>query len=106
MSAARELRLAARDLLNARLAMAAGKHRPADEARAWDRLALALDAAEDDSRADAPNVDLTPAQVVSMEFEAYLHSDSLDPAWVAGWHSAINHATAALIRAATSEVSA
>ena len=43
-----------------------------------------------------PNVDndaLSPAQVVANEYEAYLHSDSLDPAWIAGWHAAINHAT-------------
>jgi hypothetical protein len=36
---------------------------------------------------------LTPAQVVAMEYECYLHSESLDPAWIAGWHAAINHAS-------------
>lgn len=43
--------------------------------------------------------DLTPAQVVAMEYEGYLHSPSLDRAWIAGWHAAINHATSALARA-------
>jgi hypothetical protein len=35
-------------------------------------------------------------QVVAMEYEGYLRSDGLDPAWVAGWHAAINHAVHAL----------
>jgi cytochrome c553 len=42
-----DLRAAGRALLNARLAMAKGTGRYADEAHAWDRFALALDAAED-----------------------------------------------------------
>lgn len=46
----------------------------------------------------AESAALTPAQIVSMEYEGYLHSDRLDPAWVAGWHAAINHATAVLTR--------
>jgi hypothetical protein len=51
MSAAdEELRSAARNLLRSRLAMAKGQHRPGDEIRAWDRFALALDAAEDAAR--------------------------------------------------------
>lgn len=44
------LRRAARSLLNARVAMATGTHKPVEEARAWDRLALALDIAEDAAR--------------------------------------------------------
>ena len=35
----------------------------------------------------------TPAQVAAMEYEGYLDSDRLDPAWIAGWHAAINHVT-------------
>lgn len=42
---------------------------------------------------------LTPAQIVAAEYEGYLPSDSLDPAWVAGWHAAINHAVMTLTRA-------
>lgn len=41
-----DLRIAARTLLNERVAMAKGRHDPATEARAWDRFARALDAAE------------------------------------------------------------
>lgn len=53
---------------------------------------------ESSAESDAP----TPAQVVAMEYEGYLHSDRLDPAWIAGWHAAINHATAVLARRVTS----
>ena len=42
--------------------------------------------------------DLTPAQVVAMEYEGYLHSPRLDPAWIAGWHAAINHAVRTLAK--------
>lgn len=37
-------------------------------------------------------------RVVADQYDAYLASDRLDPAWVAGWHAAINHATHALGR--------
>ena len=39
---------------------------------------------------------MTPEQIVAIEYEGYLRSDNLDPAWVAGWHAAINHAVHAL----------
>lgn len=42
------------------------------------------------------NDEITPAQVVALEYEGYLHSRNLDPAWIAGWHAAINHAVRAL----------
>lgn len=50
----RDLRIAARDLLIKRVAMATGTHRPVDEARAWDAFALALDAAEDAALSPTP----------------------------------------------------
>ena len=43
----------------------------------------------------------TQAQVVASEYDGYLHSDRLDQAWSAGWHSAINHAVAVLTKHVT-----
>ena len=40
----------------------------------------------------------TPQQITANLRESFLHSDSLDPAWIAGWHAAIDHATSALTR--------
>lgn len=62
-----ELRRASRALLRSRVAAATGKHSPGSEAAAWDRFALALDAAEDAARIVRPSVgpreqgEVTPA---------------------------------------------
>lgn len=45
---------------------------------------------------------LTPAQVAAMEYEGFLDSDTLDPAWIAGWHAAVNHVTHRLAQHFTS----
>jgi hypothetical protein len=49
---------------------------------------------------------LTPALIVAREYEGYLHSDSLDPAWIAGWHAAIKHAASVLALSITAGSSA
>lgn len=36
------------------------------------------------------------AQVAAGEFDAFLDSPGLDPAWIAGWHSAVRHVEARL----------
>lgn len=40
----------------------------------------------------------TAAGLVEAQFDAFLSSPNLDPAWIAGWHAAINHATRTLTR--------
>lgn len=52
---------------------------------------------------DAQDWPLTPSDLVAQQREAFLPSPGLDPAWIAGWHAAIDHATAVLARAELAE---
>lgn len=38
------------------------------------------------------------AAVTMEQFDAFLPSPGLDPAWIAGWHSAVKHVTAVLAK--------
>lgn len=46
----------------------------------------------------------TAASAIALEqFDAFLDSPGLDPAWIAGWHSAIKHVTAVLAKQAIAQ---
>lgn len=51
----------------------------------------------------AVRVTRVAADLVAEQREAFLTSDNLDPAWIAGWHAAIDHTEAHLRRAADSK---
>lgn len=41
------------------------------------------------------------AQIAAGEFDAFLDSANLDPAWIAGWHAAVRHVEARLRKIAS-----
>jgi hypothetical protein len=44
------------------------------------------------------------ASDIAMEqFDAFLSSPGLDPAWIAGWHSAVKHVAAVLAKQGTAQ---
>lgn len=87
------------------------EHTPATAAPLTIRQALADDAWEGHedplTGGDLDAITATVANAASAiameQFDAFLSSPNLDPAWIAGWHSAVKHVTATLAKQASTQ---
>jgi hypothetical protein len=67
-------------------------------AEALDDLVMSKGVVLDDARLDwlvewVERIVAERLAIIPAQREAFLDSPSLDPAWIAGWHAAIDHAT-------------